>query len=76
MPGNKAIGPAGPAPAAIFVLGAPQLAVPQVPLAALWALRRGPFWTVQEHNSPEQAELPARLGDLLRDCYVLVERSA
>ena len=67
VPGNKAIRPAGPAPSAIFVLGASQLAVPRVPLAALWALRRGPFRTVKERNSLKQAELPTCLGDLLCD---------
>ena len=67
VPGNKAIGPASPAPSAILVLGAPQLAVPWVPLAALRALRRGPFRTVQECNSLKQAKLPACFGDLLRD---------
>ena len=67
VPGNKAIGPASPAPSAILVLGAPQLTVPWVPLAALRALRRGPFRTVQECNSLKQAKLPACFGDLLRD---------
>ena len=45
--------------------------MPWVPFAALRALWRGPFWTVQEHNSLKQAELPARFGDLL--CNLLFD---
>ena len=67
VPGNKAIRPAGLAPSTIFVLGAPQLAVPRVPLAALRALRRGPFRSVKERNLLKRAELPTCFGDLLRD---------
>ena len=67
VPGNEAIGPAGLAPPAIFVLGALQLAVPRVPLAALRAMRRGPFRSVEECDPLKQAELPACLGDLLCD---------
>ena len=50
VPGNKAIGPASPAPSAVFVLGALQLGVPWVHPAAFWALRGGPVRTIEERN--------------------------
>ena len=63
MPGNKAIGPTGPAPSAVLVLRARQLAVPWFHPAALRALRRGPFGTIKER-------------DLVQQCYIRVECSA
>ena len=64
MPGNKAVGPTGPAPSAVLVLGALQLIVPRVCPAALWALRRGPFRTLKERDSIQQTKLFTWIPDL------------
>ena len=64
VPGNKAVGPTGPAPSAVLILGALQLGVPWVHPAALQALRRGPFGTLKERNSVQQAKLLAWVPDL------------
>ena len=50
VPGNKAIGPTGPAPSAVFVLRALQLSVPRVRPAALRALRGSPIRMIEERN--------------------------
>ena len=65
MPGNKAIGPTGPAPSAVFVLRALQLCVPWVHPAALRALRGGPVRTIKERNTLQQTHLRAWVLDLL-----------
>ena len=64
MPGNKALGPASPAPSAVLVLRALQLVVPWVHPAALRALRRGPFGTLKECDPVQQTKLLARVPDL------------
>ena len=67
MPGNKAIGPTGPAPSAVFVLRAFQLGMSWVRPATLRALRRGPVRMIEEHNALQQAHLIAWVLNLLRD---------
>ena len=71
MPGNKAIGPTGPAPSAVLILRALQLAVPWVHPAALRALRRGPFGTLKECDLVQQAKLLTRVPDL--PCDLLLD---
>ena len=72
MPGNKAIGPTGPAPSAVLVLRALQLTVPWVCPAALRALRRGPFRTLKEHDPVQQTELLVQIPDL--PCDFLLDK--
>ena len=59
MSGDKAVRPTGPAPTTVLVLRALQLGMPWVAPAALWAMRRGPFWTIEECDPVQQTKLLA-----------------